>query len=74
MMPAIPAPATTATMMVPGWSSTVRLWISGWRTLPSKAWTATTMPSAHSAVPSPPSARATSTATAPERKAPTNGM
>ncbi len=72
--PATLAPAVSATMIIAGCICTVRLWITGWSTCPSSTWTASTTPSAQSAITNPRSASATSTATAPEMKAPRYGM
>ena len=73
-MPATLAPAVSAIMTIAGCICTVRLWITGWSTCPSSTCTASTTPSAHSAITNPRSASATRTATAPERKAPRYGM
>lgn len=72
--PATLAPAVSAIMIVAGCIWTVRLWIIGWRTWPSITCTASTTPSAQSAITKPRSASATRTATAPEMKAPRYGM
>lgn len=68
--PATLAPAVSAIMIMAGCIWTVRLWMTGWSTWPSSTCTATTTPSAQSAITMPRSASATSTATAPEMKAP----
>ncbi|KRD22975.1 hypothetical protein ASE41_13900 [Streptomyces sp. Root264] len=70
----MPAPAATDSITVAGCRDTVRLWTAGCRRFPSTACTAKTTRSAHSAVDVPPWARATSTATRPDRNAPTKGM
>ncbi|CAM5591197.1 hypothetical protein STANM309S_00514 [Streptomyces tanashiensis] len=72
--PATDAPAVIASITTAGCICTVRLWTMGWRTFPSRTWTARTMPRTQSAMTKPRSARATRTATAPERKAPRYGM
>ncbi len=69
-MPATEAPAVSASSTTAGCICTVRLWIIGWSTCPSRTCTASTTPRAHSAMTNPRSASATSTATAPEMKAP----
>ncbi|SCF81267.1 hypothetical protein GA0115256_120520 [Streptomyces sp. DconLS] len=69
-MPATEAPAVMVTMTSAGCICTVRLWIIGWSTCPSSTCTASTTPSVHNAMTKPRSARATSTATAPEMNAP----
>lgn len=72
--PATLAPAVSEIMIMAGCIWTVRLWMAGCSTWPSSTWTATTTPSAQSAITIPRSASATSTATAPEMKAPRYGM
>ncbi|EPH39352.1 putative UPF0118 membrane protein YubA [Streptomyces aurantiacus JA 4570] len=74
MIPATDAPAVIASITTAGCICTVRLWIIGWSTCPSRTCTASTTPSAHSAIARPRSASATSTAMAPDRNAPRYGM
>ena len=74
MMPASTTPAAIPMITASGWMATARPMISGCSTCPSSCCTPITTPRMISAVTGPLSTSATSTATAPERVAPTIGM
>lgn len=74
MTPPTVAPAVIATSTTAGCICTVRLWITGWSTLPSSICTRKITSSVQAAITTPRSARATSTASTPETNAPRYGM
>ncbi len=74
VIPASTTPAARPMITASGWMATALPMINGWRMWPSTCCTPITTPRMINAVTGPLSTSATSTATPPERVAPTIGM